>query len=46
MDWIESRVAEWREGFWESALPASTPMISRHRIFSLNWRDSLVWVGV
>lgn len=45
MEWMESRVAVWREGFKESALPESTPIISRQRIFSLNWRETFEWTG-
>jgi len=45
MDCMDSMVAVRRSGFWESALPASTPITSRHRIFSLNSRESLAWVG-
>lgn len=44
MAWMECREALWREGFRESALPESTPMISRQRIFSLNWWERLVCV--
>lgn len=36
IEWMECKEALWREGFRERALPESTPMISRHRIFSLN----------
>lgn len=46
MEWMDSRVAPCREGFWERALPASTPIISRQRIFSLIWRERFAWVGV
>ena len=46
MEWIESRDVEWIEGFNERAFPESIPMTSRQRIFSLNWRESFVWVGV
>ena len=45
MEWMESRVAVWRDGFRERALPESTPMISRHRIFSLNLREMFEWAG-
>lgn len=44
MEWMEGRVAEWRDGFWERALPESTPIISRQRTFSLNWRERFFWV--
>jgi len=43
---MDSRVAACREGFWERALPKSTPIISRQRIFSLIWRERFSWVGV
>lgn len=46
MEWMDWRVAVWREGFWDKALPESTPIISRQRIFSLNWRETFAWVGV
>jgi len=46
MEWMDSMVAVRRSGFWDSALPASTPITSRQRIFSLNSRESFVWVGV
>lgn len=42
----EWRGVEWREGFWERALPESTPKISRQRIFSLIWWERLEVVGV
>ncbi|PON72703.1 hypothetical protein PanWU01x14_064690 [Parasponia andersonii] len=44
-EWMEARVAEWRSGLRERALPESTPMTSRQRIFSLIWRERLEdWV--
>lgn len=46
MEWMELREALWREGFRDRALPESTPIISRQRIFSLNWRERFSWVGV
>lgn len=45
MEWMECRGAVWREGFWERALPESTPMISRDKIFSLNWWEMFLCVG-
>ena len=39
MEWREWREAVWSEGLRERALPESTPMISRQRIFSLNWSE-------
>ena len=42
MVWMEWRVVERRLGFWESALPESTPIISRQRIFSLIWSERFV----
>lgn len=45
MDCMDSMVAVRRSGFWESALPASIPITSRQRIFSLNSRESLACVG-
>lgn len=46
MEWMEWREAVWRDGFEERALPESMPITSRHRIFSLNWRERFDWVGV
>ena len=39
IEWMDSRVAECRVGFWDRALPESTPIISRQRIFSLIWKE-------
>lgn len=41
MDWMDWKEAVWREGLRERALPESTPIISRQRIFSLNSRERL-----
>lgn len=45
MEWMECKEAEWRDGFTDSAFPESTPIISRHRIFSLNWKERFEFAG-
>lgn len=45
-EWIEFRDAEWREGFCDNALPESTPMISRHKIFSFISSEMCERIGV
>lgn len=46
MECMEVREAEWIEGLWDNALPESIPMISRHKIFSLSWKETFAWAGM
>lgn len=42
---MDCKEAEWRDGLRDIAFPESTPIISRHRIFSLNWRERFEFAG-